>query len=248
MLLTPDSWLPATVAQSGMVAGATTRRGGHSGGAYAANNLALHVGDDATAVAANRKALQAALGASHIQWLDQVHGRRCIYASRLTVDEAPVADAMWTDCTELALAIMTADCVPVLLWARDGSVAGAAHAGWRGLRDGVIDELVASLPVAPRQLQAWIGPCISQQHYEVGVEVWSQFAQKDVPGVLADCNQQDKRLLNLNLLAEYQLTQLGVCAVEQCGVCTYANGKYYSHRRDPGTGRMASLIMLRAEA
>jgi len=230
----------------GALVGCTTRVGGRSQGVYAKNNLALHVGDDSSDVQANRDALQQHIGAQRIQWLDQVHSCDCIQSTFSTVPSTPQADAMWTDAPGLALAILTADCLPILLWAPEHSVVAAIHAGWRGLRDGVIETLVSSLPVSAGSLHAWIGPCISQSRYEVGEEVWCQFVGRD-PGVLRPVSGQvDKRLMNLSLIAAHRMTALGLTHIRQSGFCTHADARFYSYRRDGVTGRIASVIMRRS--
>jgi hypothetical protein len=228
------------------LAGCTTRAGGRSKGVYANNNLAFHVGDDSADVQANRDALQQHIGAQRIQWLDQIHSCDCIQSTFSTARSTPQADAMWTDSSGLALAILTADCLPILLWAPQQSVVAAVHAGWRGLRDGVIETLVGSLPVSAGSLHAWIGPCISQNCYEVGEEVWSQFVARD-PGALRPVSGQvDKRLMNLSLIAAQRLTALGLTHIRQSGFCTHADPRFYSYRRDGVTGRIASVIMRRS--
>jgi YfiH family protein len=243
-----------------VVAGCTTRAGGCSSGSYATNtyatnNLALHVNDDERLVTANRKLLQTRIGASQIQWLDQVHGSRCEYAKLTDVESLVMADtdAVWTDEPGLALAIMTADCVPVLMWSLEGSVVGGCHAGWRGLTEGVIAQLVDSLPVASERIAAWIGPCISGRYYEVGEDVWGFFRDEEGAGVASHPTVANKRLVDLALIAELQLHALGVGDVTRSGVCTYADNDFFSYRRHchssakehcPETGRMASVIML----
>ena len=224
----------------------TTRSGGRSKGVYANNNLALHVGDDSAVVLANRDSLQQQIGAESIQWLDQTHSCVCIHSTLATAQSAPQADAMWTTMPGLALAILTADCVPILLWSPEQSLVAAIHAGWRGLRDGVIEELVKSLPVSGQALQAWIGPCISQSCYEVGEEVWSAFVAEDASALLPVSDGAGKRLISLSVIAAHRLSVLGLSQVKQSGFCTYADARFYSYRRDGTTGRIASVIMRRS--
>ena len=227
---------------------ATRRHDGVSQGAYASNNLALHVGDDPQHVRRNREGVYLQLGTHQIQWLDQVHGRVCVRADASTVTDAPEADAVWTDQPRIALAILTADCVPVLLRDLDGRCVGAAHAGWQGLALGVIDELIRAMPVNPMRLSAWIGPCIGACCYEVGEEVWREFADAYPDAVLAHADAA-KRYLNLAQVARHQLSEAGVEYVSDSGICTYCDDGFYSHRRavhtgEAPTGRFASLIML----
>ncbi len=246
----PAGWLAAPGFPKRVVAGATLRAGGSSQGVWSANNMGLHVGDDEAAVLANRAALQAQLGADAIQWLNQVHGVNVIAATPRSAAQAPRADAMWTTAPGLALAIMTADCVPVLVADASGEVVGAAHAGWQGLRDGVIPELVAAMPVAAAALIAWIGPAISGPNYEVGADVWEFFASRYPDAVAAHPSQTDKRQLDLCAVAVGQLASAGVGQVNACGLCTYADARLYSHRQAHHTGaasmgRIASVIMRR---
>ena len=248
--MTPDpaAWLTASGLPENILAGSTLRAGGSSEGVWTANNMGLHVGDDEAAVLANRAALQAQLGADAIQWLNQVHGVGVIAATPRAAAQAPRADAMWTTARGLALAIMTADCVPVLMADRSGEVIGAAHAGWQGLRGGVLFELIAAMPVAAAALTAWIGPAISGPNYEVGADVWASFASRDPDALAAHPSQPDKRQLDLTAVALRQLTSAGVREVSTCGLCTYADERLYSHRQAQhtgaaSTGRFASVIM-----
>jgi len=153
---------------------------------------------------------------------------------------------MWTDRSGLALAILTADCVPVVLWADDASVVGVAHAGWRGLCAGVVENLVAAIPAPAGQLSAWIGPCISQPCYEVGEEVWSRFAHLSAD-MIAPSDTADKRLLDLAATVEYRLGEANVTRVSQSGLCSFSDPRFYSYRGRSGieTGRMASFVLIR---
>ena len=242
-------WLDAVASPASILAGCTTRFGGVSVGAYAQFNLASHVGDDPLAVAANRQNLQVMVGATAVQWLDQVHSKQCIYADLNSARLVPAADAMWTDVPGLALGILTADCVPILLWSQSLPLVGAVHAGWRGLRDGVIDELVAQMSVRSRELYAWIGPCIGADHYEVGADVWREFSPSDMR---VHAHDADKRMLDLSAVATARLQSAGVIHVEQTNWCSYSDPRFYSYRQaqtsnvGSETGRMASVIMLSA--
>lgn len=233
----------------------TTTTGGCSVGSYASNNLATHVGDNPRHVDANRQSLAQAIRANHVQWLQQVHGFTCVRAHPQQAAELPEADAMWTDVPGLALAILTADCVPVLVSDKHGKVVGAAHAGWQGLHAGVIEALLAAMSVQPHDLRCWIGPCIGQAHYEVGADVWGHFADKFdsalAPHATRHTGQRadaDKRMLDLAAVAAAVLSSAGVAEVTRADLCTYADARFYSHRqcRQAGqndTGRMASVIM-----
>ncbi len=175
-----------------------------------------------------------------VQWLDQVHGSNCLYVGA-TSDEtaAPQADAVWTDQPGVALAIQTADCVPVVITNTAGTLIGAAHGGWRGLVGGVLPEL----------LHAWVGPCIGRTHFEVGEDVWRPIGRICAEAVFPHGVDNRKRLVDLPLLTQYQLYACGVGSVSQSGLCTYAGEAFYSHRqathaRGQGaqTGRMATFI------
>ena len=243
-------WPAAAQVPAQLTAGCTTRAGGVSSGRYSDNNLALHVGDDGAGVVANRRVLQARLGARLIQWLDQVHGNDCLYIDdSATSLETPAADAMWTDQSGIALAIMTADCVPVLLADRQGRCVGAAHAGWQGLEQGVIAELIGQMPVEADELIAWIGPCISASRYEVGEDVWARFIEDYSSAMRPHRQDRAKRLLDITEIARLQMVEQGVAYISACGLCSYDDDRFYSHRRatsvgEEVTGRMASVILL----
>jgi purine-nucleoside/S-methyl-5'-thioadenosine phosphorylase / adenosine deaminase len=257
-------WLACHPANIRVVAGCTTRLKGFSSGPYARGNLGLHVFDDPVAVGRNRQALSQYLGARHVQWLQQVHGTEVHQATYASAAQAVTADAVWTHEVGLALAILTADCVPVLLWSASEAqaevpVVAGIHAGWRGLCDGVIAQTLRQLPVPSQTLQAWIGPCISAAHYEVGEEVWSQFTHWPEAVTLPHPDQQQKRLLDLNAGVHWQLQACGVTKIHNSRVCTYVDPRFYSHRgralesscgsnrslEATQTGRFASVIMLR---
>lgn len=230
-------------ALSGVRALSTTRSGGVSRGAWRSLNLGRACGDDPEAVAENRRRMAALLpGAPH--WLKQVHGTRTIHLAHW--QEGIEADAAWTDRPGQVLAIQTADCLPVLLADRRLRLVAAAHAGWRGLCDGILPRLVGALPVAAKDLCAWIGPAISQTAFEVGPEVRAAFLDADadlvsqfVPG------RGDRWLADLKAIAAVQLERSGVGSVSDCGLCTHADPeRFFSYRRDRVCGRMASLIWL----
>ena len=206
----------------------------------------------------NREALGEALVRTNhgqdvaIQWVEQTHGVANVYASLESTQELPVADAVWTDQPGIALAIQTADCVPVLFVHRRGELVAAAHAGWRGLLGGVIETLVTSLPVAPTDLQAWIGPCISVGHFEVGRDVWAVVQDQCPQAVLLHAQDPAKRMVDLVRLTQWRLQNCGVVQIAAAQRCTYADPVFYSHRRHTvengigaKTGRMASVVMLK---
>lgn len=235
-LLKPDWPAPANVH-----AWVTTRRGGVSAAPYDSFNLATHVGDDPAAVAANRAYLRAMLPAEP-RWLDQVHGVAVVDAA--AARGTPQADAAIATADNVVCAVMTADCLPVLFARRDGSAVGAAHAGWRGLCNGVLEATVARLG-PPSELMAWLGPAIGPDTFEVGEEVRTAFASYD-PVSLAAFRPglaPGKWWADIYMLARQRLVRAGVTHLYGGGLCTVSDaGRFYSYRREKTTGRMASLI------
>jgi len=236
------SWLePDWSAPSRVRALSTHRGGGVSAAPYDLLNLGDHVGDAPEAVTENRRRLRlaAALPAEPL-WLDQVHGTRVV-----DLDQGPPeggADAAFTRRAGRVCAILSADCLPVLL-AGEGVVA-AAHAGWRGLAAGVLEATVAALKVPPQSLSAWLGPAIGPAHYEVGAEVRDALAGS--PGALNafSTNARGRFMADLPLLARQRLAGAGVLRIHGGTECTYGNPRFFSHRRDGLTGRQATLIWL----
>jgi YfiH family protein len=222
---------------------ATTRRGGVSVGVFASLNLGEHVGDDPAAVAANRECVRRRIGARPV-WLRQVHGARVIDAAG---SAHPVeADAAFTRQVGVACAVMTADCLPVLLCDTGGTVVAAVHAGWRGLLAGVLEAAVAAMEVPRCDLLAWLGPAIGPQVFEVGGEVRAAFVAAD-PGVAGAFRPSGgKWLADIALIARRRLAGQGVVRVFGGGFCTVGEPeRFYSYRRDGRSGRMASLIWLK---
>jgi YfiH family protein len=238
--ITPD-W-PASVS---VRAGTTTRLGGVSTEPYDSFNLGTHVGDDPNAVAENRRRLreQRTLPAEPV-WLRQVHGVAVVDAAQVLA--AAEADAAFTNQPGVVCAVMTADCLPVLLCDQDGTVVAAAHAGWRGLVEGVIEAVVAQMEVAGGKLMAWLGPAIGPSAFEVGDEVREQFLARD-PGadVAFSPSAGGRWLVDIYHLARRRLASLGIEQVYGGQYCTFSDReRFYSYRRDGITGRMASLIWL----
>ena len=227
----------------------TTRAGSASVPPYDGFNLALHVGDDPAAVHANRARLQAALGlARQPAWLEQVHG--IVVVDAATIDPRlppPQADASFTRMPGVACVVMTADCLPVVLAARDGSVVGVAHAGWKGLCHGVIEALVVAMAVPGAELTAWLGPCIGPAAYETGPEIRAAFVARDPQAATAfrPVTRADGTpgfLCDLYALARQRLSALGIPTVAGGGHCTLTEyRRFYSFRRAPVTGRFATL-------
>ena len=219
-----------------------TQRG--SAARYGTLNLALHVGDDTTAVAANRARLRAALELrGEPRWLTQVHGIRVLDLDREHDNEA---DGAVTRETGVVCAVLTADCLPVLLCDRAGRRVGVAHAGWRGLLNGVLPAAVAALGGEPEDVIAWLGPAISQGAYEVGAEVRDAFVSRDPAASRRFLpNPRGRWQADLYGLARDALGAAGVPAPHGGGFCTYTEAeRFFSHRREAPCGRMATLIWL----
>jgi YfiH family protein len=246
----------------------TFRGGGASSVPYASLNLGGHVGDAAAAVAQNRRCLAAAAGLpSEPVWLAQVHGvnvadldaagpaggMETVGASRGAAAPGaaalPPADAAFTRQPGRVCAILTADCLPIVLAADSGDLVAAAHAGWRGLAGGVIEATVRALGVAPERLLAWLGPAIGPRHFEVGAEVREALLQGDSGAQDAFLpNSSSRFMADLAALARRRLASLGVGRIYGAGHCTFDDReRYFSHRRDGVTGRQATLIWLQPQ-
>lgn len=238
--ISPDWPAPANVR-----ALVTLRNEGHSRGSYSSFNLAEHTGDDPRAVSSNRALLRDYFHLpAEPAWLEQVHSRRVVLADKVASGTA--ADASWTGDTGNVCAVMTADCLPVLICDRAGSRVAAAHAGWRGLHAGVVSNTVTCLGCDPSELMVWLGPAIGPRAFEVGAEVLQAFTAKDSQNSHA-FRQTDERhwMCDLYRLARIELETLGVGAVFGGKECTFTDSaRFYSYRRDGDTGRMASLIWL----
>lgn len=226
----------------------TTRAGGVSTGPYASLNLGDHVGDELAAVTENRRLLRTHLPAEPV-WLRQVHGTYCCDAQVLSGagnTMPPEADAALSRAPGVVCAVLTADCLPLLLCDEAGRVVAAAHAGWRGLAAGVIESTVGAMGVPRDRLLAWLGPAIGPQNFEVGGEVRAAFVAHDPQAAAAFVSRAgDKWLCNIYLLARQRLAALGVRRVTSADFCTVRDeARFYSYRRDGVTGRMASLIWL----
>ena len=214
--------------------------------AYNHFNLALHVGDCAKQVEHNRQFLEKLLPSkTSIQWLEQVHGNSV--AEILTVTkQAIMADAMVTREKNIALAIMTADCLPILLISNQGDEIAAIHGGWRPLAGNIITNTVNKMHTAVDNVYAWLGPCIGKEAFEVGSEVQMAFVEQDTIFSQAFSKQGNgKYLANLDEIATLQLKKLGIKQISTSSGCTFSEPKkYYSYRKKPVTGRMATIITL----
>lgn len=221
----------------------TTRQGGVSIAPYDSLNLGSHVGDNPLAVARNRVLLNTLLPSEPV-WLEQTHGTLVVNADHAGC--FPQADACIARHRAAVCAVMTADCLPVLLCDEAGSVAGAVHAGWKGLAAGVIEATVLAMGVAPQSLMAWLGPAISQDAFEVGEEVRTAFvaAQSQAEAAFIS-GQHGKWFADIHALAGLRLNALGITQIYGGNRCTYREYKqFFSYRRDGVTGRMGTFIWL----
>ncbi len=219
---------------------------GGSAGVYAGLNLGAHVGDKPDVVAANRQLLQqyCALTAEPA-WLNQIHGTHVLDLDSWQ-GELTDADASVTTTEGLAAVVMTADCLPVLFCDKAGKRVAAAHAGWRGLCDGVLEATLKHFP-EPSAVLAWLGPAIGPLNFEVGSEVRAAFIAHAAQAAEAftPSSNQGKYLADIYLLARQRLQAAGVSAIYGGDYCTVANPQqFFSYRRDGQTGRQASLIWL----
>jgi hypothetical protein len=234
----------------------STRAGGVSAAPWDSLNLGTAVGDEAAAVAENRRRFAALLGA-HPLWLRQVHGCGVVRASaELAAAEPPQADAAWTDEPGVACIVQVADCLPVLLAAPGGRAVAAAHAGWRGLAGGVVEAALGALCGAarcePPQVSAWLGPCIGPRRFEVGADVLRAFGQ--APDTAdprcfrgaAPSGGSPRWLADLPQLARERLARAGVRRISGGSWCTVEQrSRFFSYRRDGVTGRLAAAIWIR---
>lgn len=234
--LTPDWPAPANVH-----AAVTLRSGGVSLPPFDSLNPALHVGDDPNAVEKNRRLITDSLQLpSEPFWLQQIHSNRAIEANSNVSDRQ--ADAGFTGLPRTVCAVMTADCLPVLVCDRQGHYVAAIHAGWRGLVSGIIENTLAALP--NREWLVWLGPAIGPENFEIGDEVRDAFLRKS-PDFSAGFRrgQPGKWLADIYTLAKVQFSQLQIQNIYGGGFCTVKDAqRFYSYRRDKQTGRMAALI------
>jgi YfiH family protein len=221
----------------------TTRSGGASSGPYASFNLGELTEDEPGAVAENKRRLDALLPAAP-RWLKQVHGARVVHADKVAARVE--ADASFTHTPGVVCAVKIADCMPVLLCDPEANSVAIAHAGWRGLSQGVVENTVRSLGVEPRRLQAYLGPAIGPDAFEVGEDVLQAFCSVDAQARAAFRPlHAGKWLADLFTLGRQRLALAGVTQVFGGGLCTVSNPqRFFSHRRDRITGRMAALIWI----
>jgi len=241
-------WIDAThELPDGVRAGYTTRLGGASEGAYLSANMATHVGDVDADVRENRRRLLQITGLADIRWLKQVHGSSVVKMEPQVdpVDDqgsALVADAQWTDSTGIGLAILSADCFPVVIADASGSVVGIAHCGWRGAVSGVLKSLVVAMRCRSARLNAWMGPGICKQCYEVGPDVVARLDARVSKNVLVAGPRRDRWFLDLPGYLEILLQELGIERIFRSPSCSYQDENLYSFRRDKVTGRVATIV------
>jgi YfiH family protein len=231
-------------APPGVKAVATTRRGGVSLPPYDSLNLGANTDDDPSGVAANRQRLCERAGLPEApRWLRQVHGTRVV-AARDVIPDNTEADAQWTAEVGVVLAVLTADCLPVVLCDDAGGEIAVAHAGWRGLSAGILEATAATFARPPERLMAWLGPAIGPQRYEVGDAVRDAFLAADPAAEAAFRPARPGHWwADLYQLARQRLAAAGVAAVYGGGLCTAGEPeRFFSHRRDGPTGRLGTLI------
>lgn len=238
---------PLWPAPNNVVAFNTTRKGGVSAQPYDALNLGTHVGDDGTVVAENRRRLKDIIAApTEPFWLEQVHGTRVLRLDENSDRADNQADASYTNIAGQVCAVMTADCLPVLFCSRQGTEVAAAHAGWRGLCDGVLEQTLACFDSSPEDILAWFGPAIGPTAFEVGGEVRAKFIEQDADAEQAFTEHGEKYLADIYQLARLRLRRAGVQTISGGDLCTVSDkSRFFSYRREPVTGRMAALIWFR---
>lgn len=228
-------------APSNVSALTTSKLGGFSLPPYESNNFGLHVGDNPEHVEQNRAQLVTRLHLpAQPMWLNQTHTNHCVL-----VEEDPNrnADAALTRSAMHPLVIMTADCLPILLCNRAGDEIAAIHAGWKGLLNGIVENTVNSMRSTPDSIMAWIGPAICQTCYQTGPEIRQAYLERYPFTGSAFKAFHSVLHTDLPKLAELILENTGIRAIYQSGACSYeSNNPFYSYRRQPQTGRMASLI------
>jgi len=242
----PEDWVvPDWPAPPGVRAFVTTRAGGVSEGEYASMNLGAHSGDDPARVERNRLIVRGHLPSAP-RWMAQVHGTDVADLDLLSEDAVPTCDAAVTASPGRVAGVQTADCMPLLLCDRAGRRVAAAHAGWRGMATGVIENAVRALGGAPGEAIAWMGPTIGPTAFEVGPEVREAFLRAD-PGAGAAfvARAPGKFMADLYALARRRLEGAGVREVHGGGFCTLREaGRFFSYRRVQKSGRMGAFIWM----
>jgi len=239
--LHPDWIVPDWPVPANVKAFITTRAGGVSIGPFASFNIGVRAGDDAEAVARNRDRLRESLP-DEPKWLRQVHGS--VVADADTLADVQEADASVARRPKTVCVIQVADCVPVLFAGRDGSTVAAAHAGWRGLSGGVLENTVKRMALPASSVMAYLGPGIGPRAFEVGADVREAFLAHDSAAAAAFApHVPGKWMADLYLLARQRLAALGIDSVHGGGFCTHSDPKrFFSYRREKTSGRMAAVI------
>lgn len=236
------SWLKADwPAPDFIKAGTTLRQGGMSKGTFDSFNLATHVGDELAVVTQNRSMLNVP---NAPQWLEQVHSTKAVLLPNEEI--TPEADAAYTSEKNIVCAVMTADCLPLLITDKQGSCVAAIHAGWRGLCAGIIEATIKKIAVEPESLLVWLGPAIGPDVYEIGEEVYHAFIKDDDEAKQAFTSVSEGQwLFDIYHLAKLRLNKIGVKQIYGGDRCTLSEEEqFFSYRRDGVTGRMASLIWI----
>jgi len=217
----------------------TNRCGGVSDSPFDSLNLAGHVGDKREAVEKNRKALRGLLNLSNPPiWLEQVHGTEILSIGTHEKGVGlPPADGAYTNKIGMVLAVMTADCMPILICSQDGEEIAAVHAGWRGLASGIVE--CALKKFSSSNLIVYLGPTIDVCHYEVGQEVKDNFP---LSSAFIASERRGHWMFDMYDEAKNQFQALGVHNVTSSKHCTYCDNTLFSYRREHQTGRFASLI------
>ena len=221
----------------------TTRRGGFSPSPYNSLNLSYNVGDRVENVEKNRDMIFS-LTPSTPRFPKQVHGTKVLnYAE---VDEDTVGDAVYTSNPKQPCGILVADCLPVIIASKEGNEVAVAHAGWRGLSAGILENTLGKFKSPPKELDVFIGPGIGPNHFEVGNDVFTEFTTDDsIYESAFEEISKAKWLANLSLLAELRLQKLKVEKISTSGQCTYEDSDlFFSYRRDKTTGRMAAIAWI----
>jgi YfiH family protein len=241
--------IPADIGLPRIRAFTTLRSNGMSDVPFQSLNFGDHVGDKAAKVKLNRDLLRNALpGGVDPRWLRQIHGVDVVAAHTVPEGCVPTADASWTDLPGMAIAVMTADCLPIVLAGIRGDWVAVVHAGWRGLAAGVIEATLAAVPGGCGEARAWLGPAIGPCCFEVGAEVRQTFIERF--GAMAAASfvstgSPGKYLADLAGLAAIRLQELGIAGLSNSDRCTVCQAEdFFSHRRDGVTGRMATVAMI----
>ena len=242
----PEEWIvPGWPAPARVRAFVTTRAGGVSAGEHASMNLGLSCGDAPENVARNRAIVRALLPAEPA-WLAQVHGTDVADLDALPAAERPRADAAVTSTPGRVAAVLTADCLPLFLCDRGGRRVAVAHAGWRGLAAGVVENAVRALRVPADEVLAWMGPAIGPEAFEVGPEVREAFMRADPDAHAAfRAHVPGKHLADLYVLARQRFALAGVTNVYGGAFCTWSDSeRFFSYRRAQKSGRMGAFIWI----